>query len=287
MELYEQQYLDLLRDILDNGKETDDRTGVGTKYIFGRQMRYNANGPFPMLTTKRIYWKGVAHELLWFIAGDTNIKYLQENNVHIWDEWADENGDLGPVYGHQWRKWKHVRENYDPATPNKMVDVQVQFIDQLQKAIDRLQSNPECRRNIVSAWNVGELDEMALMPCHCFFHFKVRQEGSMQFLDLQLYQRSADTLLGVPFNMASYALLNCMIAHVVGMQPGEIIHTFGDVHIYKNHMEQVEEQLSRPSHAGPVLDFKREIKSIDDFTFDDLELIGYKSEPSIKAPIAV
>lgn len=288
MEQYEQAYLDLLKDILANGEQTDDRTGVGTYKVFGRQIRYKANNPFPLLTSKKIYWPGVAHELLWFIKGDTNIKYLQDNKVHIWDEWADENGDLGPVYGHQWRKWKHVDERDNGLKgANKLVHISVKVHDQLQGAIDRLKSNPECRRNIVSAWNVGELDQMALHPCHSFFQFNVRKDKFVPFLDLQIYQRSADTLLGVPFNMASYALLNCMVAQCVGMNPGEVIHTFGDVHIYKNHMEQVEEQLARPTHKGPHLSLNLKKTNIDDFVYDDLQIIDYKSEGPIKAPIAV
>lgn len=286
-EVYERQYLTLLEQILTTGEERGDRTGTGTFSIFGPQMRYHANGPFPLLTSKRTWFKGVAHELLWFIKGSTNIQYLVDNGVHIWDEWADEDGNLGPVYGKQWRDWVHTEVN-DINVGNPVKDITVTHHDQLKGAIERLKTNPDCRRNIVSAWNVGEVDRMGLHPCHCFFQFYVRTVGTVKYLDIHMYQRSADMFLGVPFNMASYALLNCMIAQCVGMQPGEIVHTFGDCHVYKNHIDQVKEQLSRkPIHEAPVLALNENITNIDDFTFEDIELIGYESYGAIKAPIAV
>ena len=262
------QYLDMLREIRSRGVIKKDRTGVGTQSIFGHQCRYDLQEGFPLLTTKKVFLKGVIHELLWFIAGDTNIKYLLDNNVHIWDEWADENGDLGPVYGHQWRSW--------PAPDGRSVD-------QLANVIEQIKRTPDSRRLVVSAWNPGEVDSMALPPCHCLFQFYVA-EGK---LSCQLYQRSADTFLGVPFNIASYSLLTMMIAQECGLQPGEFIHTTGDTHIYLNHMEQVDEQLSREPRKLPVMHLNPEVKSVFDFRFEDFTLEGYDPWPAIKAPVAV
>ena len=262
------QYLDMLREIRSRGVIKKDRTGVGTQSVFGYQCRYDLQEGFPLLTTKKVFLKGVIHELLWFIAGDTNIKYLLDNNVHIWDEWADENGDLGPVYGHQWRSW--------PAPDGRSVD-------QLANVIEQIKRTPDSRRLMVSAWNPGEVDSMALPPCHCLFQFYVA-EGK---LSCQLYQRSADTFLGVPFNIASYSLLTMMIAQECGLQPGEFIHTTGDTHIYLNHMEQVDEQLSREPRKLPVMHLNPEVKSVFDFRFEDFTLEGYDPWPAIKAPVAV
>ena len=262
------QYLDMLREIRSRGVIKKDRTGVGTQSVFGYQCRYDLQEGFPLLTTKKVFLKGVIHELLWFIAGDTNIKYLLDNNVHIWDEWADENGDLGPVYGHQWRSW--------PAPDGRSVD-------QLANVIEQIKRTPDSRRLMVSAWNPGEVDSMALPPCHCLFQFYVA-EGK---LSCQLYQRSADTFLGVPFNIASYSLLTMMIAQECGLQPGEFIHTTGDTHIYLNHMEQVDEQLSREPRKLPVMHLNPEVKSVFDFRFEDFTLEGYNPWPAIKAPVAV
>lgn len=259
----EQQYLDLLKKIMKEGNVKEDRTGTGTRSIFGHQLRFDLQNSFPLLTTKKVYWKAVVHELLWFISGSTNIKYLQDNGVKIWDEWADENGDLGPVYGKQWRDFDGV--------------------DQLSEVIQRIKDVPHDRRLIVSAWNPTQIKEMALPPCHCLFQFYVA-DGK---LSCQLYQRSADVFLGVPFNIASYALLTCMIAHVCGLEPGEFVHTFGDVHIYSNHYEQVEEQLSRSCYAMPKLLLNNKISSIEDFKYKDIFLSGYKSHPAIKAKVAV
>ena len=262
------QYLDLLRHIRANGVMKSDRTGVGTQSVFGYQMRFNLQDGFPLLTTKKLFTKGIIHELLWFISGNTNIGYLLDNNVHIWDEWADENGDLGPVYGHQWRSW--------PAPDGKA-------IDQLSQVIDTIRRNPDSRRMIVSAWNPAEVDRMALPPCHCLFQFYVA-DGR---LSCQLYQRSADTFLGVPFNIASYALLTMMIAQVCGLQPGEFVHTTGDTHIYLNHFEQVDLQLSREPRPLPRMVINPEVKSIFDFDYGDFTLEGYDPWPAIKAPVAV
>ena len=262
------QYLDLLRHIRANGVMKEDRTGTGTQSVFGYQMRFNLADGFPLLTTKKVHLKSIIHELLWFIAGDTNVRYLQENGVTIWDEWADENGDLGPVYGHQWRSW---------PTPDGRV------IDQLSNVIDLIQHHPDSRRMLVSAWNPGEIDQMALPPCHCLFQFYVA-EGK---LSCQLYQRSADVFLGVPFNIASYALLTLMMAQVCGLQPGEFIHTTGDTHIYRNHFEQVALQLSREPRALPVMKLNPDVKSIFDFRYEDFTLEGYDPWPAIKAPVAV
>ena len=262
------QYLDLLRDIRENGVVKTDRTGVGTQSVFGRQMRFDLSQGFPLLTTKKVHLKSIIYELLWFIAGDTNIKYLKDHGVSIWDEWADENGDLGPVYGHQWRSW--------PAPDGSKVD-------QLAKVIETIKNNPDSRRIMVSAWNPGEVDRMALPPCHCLFQFYVA-DGK---LSCQLYQRSADTFLGVPFNIASYALLTMMIAQVCGLQAGEFIHTTGDTHLYLNHMEQVELQLSREPRRLPKMKINPEVKSIFDFKYEDFTLEDYDPWPSIKAPVAV
>lgn len=262
------QYLDLLRHIMEHGTVKSDRTGVGTKSVFGYQMRFNLTEGFPLLTTKKVHLRSIIHELLWFIAGDTNIKYLHDNKVTIWDEWADENGDLGPVYGHQWRSW---------ATP------QGGKIDQLANVVEQLKKNPNSRRHIVSAWNPGEVDNMALPPCHAMFQFYVADNK----LSCQLYQRSADVFLGVPFNIASYALLTQMIAQVCGYELGEFVHTLGDTHIYLNHFEQVETQLSREPRELPKMEINPDVKSIFDFKYEDFNLINYDPHPVIKAPIAV
>lgn len=262
------QYLDLLRHIMEHGTVKSDRTGVGTKSVFGYQMRFNLAEGFPLLTTKKVHLRSIIHELLWFIAGDTNIKYLHDNKVTIWDEWADENGDLGPVYGHQWRSW---------ATP------QGGKIDQLANVVEQLKKNPNSRRHIVSAWNPGEVDNMALPPCHAMFQFYVADNK----LSCQLYQRSADVFLGVPFNIASYALLTQMIAQVCGYELGEFVHTLGDTHIYLNHFEQVDTQLSREPRELPKMEINPDVKSIFDFKYEDFNLINYDPHPVIKAPIAV
>ncbi len=262
------QYLDYLRNIKENGVNKEDRTGTGTKSIFGHQMRFDLKDGFPLVTTKKVFTKAIIHELLWFIKGDTNIKYLKENGVTIWDEWADAQGDLGPVYGHQWRSW---------GTPDGKT------IDQLSEIIEMIKKNPDSRRIIVSAWNVADLPKMALMPCHCLFQFYVA-DGK---LSCQLYQRSCDSFLGVPFNIASYALLTEMVAHVCGLEVGEFIWTGGDCHIYNNHFDQVDEQLTREPRALPKLVIKRKVDSIFDFVFEDFEIVGYDPHPAIKAPIAV
>ncbi len=262
------QYLELMQHVLDHGTKKSDRTGTGTTSVFGYQMRFNLSDGFPMVTTKKCHLKSIIHELLWFLQGDTNIKYLKDNGVKIWDEWADENGALGPVYGKQWRSW---------ATADGRV------IDQIKAAIDQINGNPDSRRIIVSAWNVGELDQMALAPCHAFFQFYV-VDGK---LSCQLYQRSADIFLGVPFNIASYALLTMMMAQVCNLQPGDFVHTFGDAHLYSNHMEQVQLQLSREPHALPEMKINPAIKDILGFKFEDFTLEGYDPDPAIKAPVAV
>jgi thymidylate synthase len=263
-----QTYLDLLTRVLDDGIERGDRTGTGTRSVFGHQMRFDLNQGFPLVTTKKLHLRSIIHELLWFIAGDTNIAYLQKHGVKIWDQWADEKGDLGPVYGQQWRSW---------ASPDGRT------IDQLKQLIVDLQENPNSRRHIVSAWNVGELDAMALAPCHCLFQFYVA-DGK---LSCQLYQRSADIFLGVPFNIASYALLTHMIAQVVGLKVGDFVHTFGDAHLYLNHLEQARLQLQRQPLALPSLKLNPDVKDLFDFKYDDIEIINYEAHPSIKAPIAV
>lgn len=261
-------YLDLMQHVLEHGTKKSDRTGTGTVSVFGYQMRFDLSQGFPLVTTKKCHMKSIIHELLWFLQGDTNIRYLKENGVKIWDEWADEHGDLGPVYGKQWRSWESV-------------DGRV--IDQIKIAVQQLKNNPDSRRVIVSAWNVGELDKMALAPCHAFFQFYVA-EGK---LSCQLYQRSADIFLGVPFNIASYALLTMMMAQVCGLEAGDFVHTFGDAHLYLNHMEQTALQLSREPHALPTMKINPEVKDILDFKYDDFTLEGYDPHPGIKAPVAV
>ena len=263
-----QQYLNLLQHILDKGVQKTDRTGTGTISTFGYQMRFNLQDGFPLVTTKKLHVKSIIHELLWFLKGETNISYLKENGVRIWDEWADENGDLGPVYGKQWRSWE--------ATDGKT-------IDQVSELINQIKRNPDSRRLIISAWNVAELPQMALMPCHTIFQFYVA--GGK--LSCQLYQRSADVFLGVPFNIASYALLTMMVAQVCDLQLGEFIHTFGDVHIYNNHLEQVHLQLSRQPLALPVMKLNPAVKDIFNFKFEDFSLENYQFHPAIKAPVAV
>ena len=262
------QYLDLLVRILEEGEAKGDRTGTGTISLFGHQMRFNLSEGFPAITTKRVHWPSVIHELLWFLSGDTNIEYLIQNKVRIWNEWADENGDLGPVYGKQWRKW----ESNDGRV-----------IDQIEEAIDLIKKDPDSRRIIVSAWNVGELREMALMPCHAFFQFYVN-DGR---LSCNLYQRSADVFLGVPFNISSYSLLTCMIAQVCDLEPGEFIWTGGDCHLYLNHIEQARLQVSREPLSLPILKLDPSIKSIDDFRFEHISIVGYEHHPHIAAPISV
>lgn len=263
-----EQYLDLLRRILDEGARKEDRTGTGTISVFGHQMRFDLSEGFPAVTTKKVHWPSVIHELLWFLSGDTNIEYLKDNNVRIWNEWADENGDLGPVYGKQWRFW----ESNDGRV-----------IDQIEGAIELIKKNPQSRRIIVSAWNVGELEEMALMPCHAFFQFYVN-EGS---LSCNLYQRSADAFLGVPFNISSYSLLTCMIAQVCGLEPGEFVWTGGDCHLYANHLEQAKMQIKREPLGLPNLLLDPSISSIDEFSYENITIEGYDHHPHISAPISV
>ncbi|RLZ11880.1 thymidylate synthase [Faecalibacter macacae] len=263
-----QQYLDLCSKVMNEGSLKEDRTGTGTKSIFGYQMRFDLSEGFPLVTTKKLHLKSIVHELLWFLKGETNIKYLTDNGVRIWNEWADENGDLGPVYGKQWRSW---------GKPDGEV------IDQIKVAIDQIKNNPDSRRIIVSAWNVGELDQMALAPCHAFFQFYVN-DGK---LSLQLYQRSADIFLGVPFNIASYALLQMMVAQVCDLKVGDFVHTFGDAHIYTNHFEQVQLQLSRKPHPLPQMKINPNIKDIFEFTYEDFELVNYEAHPHIKGIVAV
>ena len=262
------QYLDLLRHIRAHGVMKEDRTGTGTQSVFGYQMRFDLSEGFPLLTTKKVHLKSIIYELLWFIAGDTNVKYLQDHGVTIWDEWADADGNLGPVYGHQWRSW---------PTPDGRA------IDQLSMVIDTIKRNPDSRRMLVTAWNPAEVDQMALPPCHCLFQFYVA-DGK---LSCQLYQRSADVFLGVPFNIASYALLTMMIAQVCGLQPGEFVHTTGDTHIYRNHFEQVATQLSREPRPLPRMRLNPDVKSLFDFKYEDFTLEGYDPWPAIKAPVAV
>lgn len=263
-----QQYLDLLRHVLDNGNVKHDRTGTGTRSVFGYQMRYDLQDGFPLLTTKKLHTRSIFYELLWFLRGDTNIKYLQDNKVTIWDEWADRNGDLGPVYGKQWRCWQGA----DGRT-----------IDQISGVIEQIKHNPDSRRMLVSAWNVAEIEEMALPPCHIVFQFYVAD----QRLSCQLYQRSADIFLGVPFNIASYALLTCMIAQVCGLKAGEFIHTLGDAHLYNNHLEQARLQLTRTPYPLPVLKLNTDIKDIFDFQYEDIVIENYQAHPHIKAEVAV
>lgn len=262
------QYLDLMKHVLETGTEKSDRTGTGTKSVFGYQMRFDLQEGFPVVTTKKLHLRSIIHELLWFLKGETNIAYLKENGVSIWDEWADENGELGPVYGYQWRNW---------PTPDG------RYIDQIKQVIEQIKKNPDSRRLIVSAWNVAEIENMALPPCHAFFQFYVA-DGK---LSCQLYQRSADIFLGVPFNIASYALLTLMVAQVCDLQPGEFIHTFGDAHLYSNHLEQTELQLSRDPRPLPTLWINPEVKDIFEFKFEDFKLENYDPHPHIKAAVAV
>lgn len=262
------QYHDLLEHILEHGVKKEDRTGTGTISVFGYQMRFDLNEGFPCITTKKLHLRSIIHELLWFLKGDTNIQYLKDNNVSIWDEWADENGNLGPVYGSQWRSW--------PAADGR-------HIDQIKQVVDQLKNNPDSRRIIVSAWNVGEIEKMALPPCHAFFQFYVA-EGK---LSCQLYQRSADTFLGVPFNIASYALLTMMMAQVCGLKPGDFVHTLGDAHLYSNHLEQARLQLSRDFRPLPQMKINPEVKDLFEFKYEDFELINYDPHPHIKAEVAV
>jgi thymidylate synthase len=263
-----QLYLDLLRDVLENGARKDDRTGTGTLSVFGRQIRMDLAQGFPLLTTKKLHVKSIVRELLWFLRGDSNIAYLKQHGVSIWDEWADENGDLGPVYGKQWRAW---------TAPDG------RSIDQIAQVLEQIKCNPDSRRMIVSAWNVGELDKMALMPCHALFQFYVA-DGK---LSCQLYQRSADIFLGVPFNIASYALLTCMMAQVCDLAPGDFVHTFGDLHLYSNHVEQAREQLTRAPRALPKLMLNPDVRSLFDFRFEDIRIVDYDPHPAIRAPVAV
>lgn len=274
-----QQYLDLLQHILDKGVQKNDRTGIGTISYFGYQMRFDLQKGFPLVTTKKLHTKSIIHELLWFLKGETNIAYLKENGVSIWNEWADENGDLGPVYGKQWRSWEG---------PNG------EAIDQITDVINQIKKNPDSRRLVVNAWNVTDLSTMALMPCHVLFQFYTSPQPSpngegerRRTLSCQLYQRSADVFLGVPFNIASYALLTMMIAQVCDLEPGEFIHSFGDVHIYTNHLQQVRLQLSRKPFPLPTMKLNPEVKNIFDFTFEDFTLQNYQFHPAIKAPVAV
>ncbi|MBE9582874.1 thymidylate synthase [Mucilaginibacter sp. JRF] len=262
------QYLDLMRHVIENGTQKHDRTGTGTISVFGYQMRFNLQDGFPMVTTKKLHLKSIIHELIWFLQGDTNIKYLKDNGVRIWDEWADANGDLGPVYGHQWRSW---------PTPDGG------HIDQISQIIDQIKNNPDSRRIMVSAWNVAEVNKMALPPCHSLFQFYVA-DGK---LSCQLYQRSADIFLGVPFNIASYALLTLMVAQVCGLQPGDFIHTFGDAHIYNNHLEQVNLQLSREPRPLPTMRINPDVTNIFDFKYEDFSLENYDPHPHIKGIVAV
>jgi len=274
------QYLDMLQFILDHGDERADRTGVGTIGVFGYQSRYNLQDGFPLLTTKKLYLKAIIYELLWFLQGDTNIKYLKDNGVKIWDEWADANGDLGPVYGHQWRKFGE-RWVKDATHAGASLAAGV---DQITELIEGLKKNPNGRRHIVSAWNPVDIGKMKLPPCHCLFQFNVRKN---KYLDCQLYQRSCDSFLGVPFNIASYALLTMMVAQVVGLEPGDFVHTYGDLHVYKNHMDQVKEQLSRTPKALPKMIINPEVKDIFGFKFEDFKLENYDPYPAIKAEVAV
>jgi len=263
-----QQYLDLLRLVRDTGARKTDRTGTGILSVFGHQMRFDLADGFPLVTTKKLHLKSIVHELLWFLAGDTNIAYLKENGVRIWDEWADENGELGPVYGHQWRSW---------PTPDGG------HVDQISRLVERIRNDPDSRRLIVSAWNVADIDRMALPPCHCLFQFYVA-DGR---LSCQLYQRSADLFLGVPFNIASYALLTMMMAQVTGLKPGSFVHTFGDAHLYLNHLDQADEQLARSPLPLPEMRINPDVDDLFAFRYEDFELVGYEAHPHIKAAVAV
>jgi thymidylate synthase len=269
-----QQYLNLLQHIIDTGVDKSDRTGTGTRSVFGYQMRFNLADGFPLVTTKKTHLKSIIYELLWFLKGDTNIAYLKENNVRIWDEWADVDGNLGPVYGHQWRSWQGAKGN---------------TIDQVAELIHTLKTNPDSRRMIISAWNVADLPDMKLMPCHCLFQFytSAPNTNGRRKLSCQLYQRSADVFLGVPFNIASYALLTIMVAQVCNMDLGDFVHSFGDVHLYSNHFEQAQLQLSRMPFALPIMKINPEVKDIFDFKYEDFELVNYESHAGIKAPVAV
>ena len=262
------QYLDLLEHVMDTGFDRGDRTGTGTRSVFGHQMRFDLSQGFPVLTTKKLHLRSIIHELLWFLKGDTNIRYLQDNGVSIWDEWADENGELGPVYGKQWRSWPDGKGG---------------TIDQIANLVHQIRTSPNSRRLIVSAWNPAEVDHMALPPCHCLFQFYVA-DGR---LSCQLYQRSADIFLGVPFNIASYALLTLMVAQVTGLKPGEFVHTLGDAHLYHNHFDQARQQLGRTPHRLPVMELNPAVTDLFAFTYEDFRLVGYEAAPSIKAPIAV
>ncbi len=263
-----ENYLKFARHIIDNGDRKDDRTGTGTVSIFGYQMRFDLNAGFPLLTTKKLHLKSILYELLWFLRGETNIKYLTDHGVGIWNEWADENGDLGPVYGHQWRSW---------PTPDG------QSIDQISLLVEQLKNNPDSRRHIVSAWNVADVNDMALPPCHCLFQFYINNGR----LSCQLYQRSADVFLGVPFNIASYALLTHMVAQVCGLQVGDFVHTFGDAHIYVNHLEQIQQQLQRTPYSLPQLKINSDVQDIFSFEYNDFELLDYQAHPHIKGKVAV
>lgn len=263
-----QQYLDLMRHVRDSGSTRDDRTGTGTRSVFGHQMRFDLSEGFPVLTTKKLHLRSIIHELLWFLSGDTNIKYLRDNKVTIWDEWADEAGNLGPVYGYQWRSWPNPDGTHT---------------DQISALVEQIKRNPSSRRHIVSAWHVSMVDQMALPPCHALFQFYVADNR----LSCQLYQRSADIFLGVPFNIASYALLTMMVAQVTGLEPGDFVHTLGDAHLYLNHLEQVEEQLARTPRALPTMTINPSVTSLFDFRYEDFTLEGYDADPSIAAPIAV
>ena len=260
------QYLDVLRDIMENGQDGDNRTGVWTRKVFGRQMHFDLSKGFPLVTTKKVFIRGIIVELLWLISGKTNIKFLLDNNVHIWDEWADKDGNLGPVYGHQWRNWNS------------------EGIDQIKDVIERIKTNPTDRRMIVTAWNPSQIDQMALPPCHCFFQFDVTPDGR---LNCQLYQRSCDMFLGVPFNIASYSLLTMMVAQVCGLQPGEFVHTLGNAHIYNNHFEQVKIQLTRNPYPLPKMKINPEVKNIDDFKYEDFELVDYQCHGKLTGEVAV
>jgi len=262
------QYLDLMQHVLAHGARKEDRTGTGTQSVFGHQMRFDLGKGFPLVTTKKLHLRSIIHELLWFLKGDTNLKYLKDNGVSIWDEWADENGDLGPVYGYQWRSW--------PTADGR-------HIDQISQVVEQIKNNPDSRRIIVSAWNVGEIENMALPPCHAFFQFYVADDK----LSCQLYQRSADIFLGVPFNIASYALLTLMVAQVTGLQPGDFVHTLGDAHLYSNHLEQANIQLQRDPRRLPGMRLNPDITELFAFSFDDFELVDYDPHPHIKAPVAI